>query len=263
MTDFRNTPKIIGLLVLLQIYNYCGATPEMLEALKHNTDRWIEIKQRLSEEQINWESEKEILRNSLVTLQDSKKKLEDRIQLSELETQSTKQEIESAQAQMEEVKQTTEQLNEDVVAYENRILQMSSLFPDPLREELQTNLAKIPKERSERDAAGLAHRLLNVVTVMTAIDEFNNEVHEVHTIRETENGALDLQILYWGLAGAYACDATGSQAWRLTPGEEQWDWIPIHSQAANVRKLFEVYEKSTDPELIAVPFVLQTEEISL
>lgn len=233
---------------------------EELKTLKANTDRWIEVQSRLAREASAWELEKEVLRQSILTLETSRETIRAGAEFHAGEARRLEKDNASAQERLAAMEATQAGLREKIEVFEGRVLALARRLPPPLRDRLQPFLAKVGTGR--RDATGnLPVRLQNVVAILTLIDEFNGELNLSHAIREMENGeVVEVRMLFWGLGAGYAMDKTGSRAWVLAPGEDDWEWRPAGEHAAAIGQLFAVYDKRVDPMLVAAPFALEETE---
>ena len=227
-----------------------------LDTLKRNTERWIETRQRLSEEQAAWEVEKQVLANGIDTLKATRNTLTGDALANADESRKIDEALLDAKARLGRLEDASELLLSQIIKYESRILSILPSLPPPLSEELAPFMAKLPSPGATSDLAP-PHRLQNVVAITTLIDEFNNDLRLNHAIRElNEGGASEVRILYWGLAAGFAIDGTGTRAWSLAPSESGWIWQASEQEIHNVKKLFEVYDKIEDPVLIGVPIAI-------
>lgn len=253
------TPRLAPLLLLLLASNTLHAPQGLareLETLKSVTEKWIQLRNQISKEQASWTTEKELLQGSVNTLESTKTILEEDVKLLELKTGELQSEIAEAKQTIEVYERSNAFLLNQVANYESRLRNRAPLLPDPLNETLGPLLRKIPD--TEGAAPPLPNRLQNVVAIATLIDEFNNDLTLTHTIKELDDGsAIEVRVLYWGLAGAYACNADGSKAWILQPSTADWTWIEAKENPADIKRLFDVYDKTIDPTLANVPFAFQ------
>ena len=227
-----------------------------LDALKRNTERWIETRQRLSEEQAAWEVEKQVLANGIDTLRATRDALAADALVHSNENQKIDDALLDAKERFARLEDASELLLSQIIKYESRILSILPSLPPPLSEELAPFVAKLPSPDATSDIAP-PHRLQNVVAITTLIDEFNNDLHLNHAIRELDDGgATEVRTLYWGLAAGFAIDGSGTRAWSLAPSESGWVWRASEQDVPKMMKLFEVYDKIQDPALIGVPITL-------
>lgn len=235
------------------------ASPE-LQTLKKDTEHWIEIRSRLAVERNEWETEKSLLKDSIATLNSSVELIEDTVEANRVRNRNLAKGTAAAKKAVDRLQQTEEILVSRVSEYEARLLGLARRLPPPLADKLQPLLAKISATGSTNPAP-TPTRLQNVVAIMTLIDEFNNSLTFANTIKEFDaNQAIEARVLYWGLAGGYAIDAQATKAWILAPARDGWTWTSAPQSAPSIKQLFDVYDKTSDPFLVPVPFKLQDDE---
>lgn len=231
-----------------------------LDILKNNTDRWIDIRSRSAKEAAQWEADKTILAATITTLTSSEEAVERSLAYFGEQFDKLAKETEAERERLAGHAETNAFLAEKIFAYEQRIKQLVPKLPQPLIDQLQPLLGKVSSQE-DAPTAPLPNRLQNLVAIMTLIDEFNNRVTLSHTIKTLESGeSLDVRVLYWGLAIAYAVNGDGTRAWVLSPDQSGWSWRDATANAVEVKRLFDVYDKHVDPVMVSLPFAFQEEE---
>lgn len=227
-----------------------------LDILKQNTDRWIDIRSRASKEEAAWIADQVILGETIKTLEASRAALEGSVEYHQAQSRDIAAQSAEAEAKLAAFEQSNAFLAENVHRYEQRLSRLAPSLPQPLLDSIQPLIAKFPPAADDASTP-LPNRLQNVVAVMTMIDEFNNQLTLANTIRTLENGdAIEVRVLYWGLAAAYAASADAAQAWILRPSPDGWTWNPAPAEALAISQLFDVYDKRVDPALVPIPFHL-------
>lgn len=226
---------------------------EKLDTLKAKTDRWIEVQQRLATERSQWLGDKALLANTVAALEASRDSLSQRIELLELERLKSSDARAAAEAQLEDHQAGEAALEQRLAAFERRAEALGESLPDPLKEKLGPALQKLRAD-GRGDRFGASARIQNLLAILAQVDEFNNSIAYSHVIRETEGGeTIDVRVMYWGLAFAYAINGDGTRAWMVQPGPDGWQWSAQDKSAPALAALFEVYEKTATPELVSAP----------
>lgn len=229
-----------------------------LDALKDSTERWIQTRNRISKDRSDWIAEKELLQGSIDTLESTQEILTENVEVLQMQSSKLAGEIETAKSKLESYQATNALILSQVTRYESQILDLAKKLPTPLLDEIRPLLRKIPSENAGNTP--VPNRLQNVVAITTLIDEFNNDLTLSHSIKTLEDGnAIEVRILYWGLAGAYATNTDGSKAWIVTPADDGWVWNASGEYASTIKSLFDVYDKTVDPVLVQIPFSFQAE----
>ncbi|MDQ8186346.1 DUF3450 family protein [Pelagicoccus sp. SDUM812002] len=224
-----------------------------LDSLKDLTDRWIQTRNRISKEKSQWVIEKELLEGSVDTLSSTQEILSENVEILEMQSREATDAISEAEAKVAQFEETNTTVLAQVSVYEDRIRRLAERLPPPLLDEIAPLLRKIPDQESS--STPVPNRLQNVVAISTLIDEFNNDLTLAHTIKELDDGSIiEVRVLYWGLAGAYASNLDGTKAWVISPTTSSWKWTPAGTNSLAIKSLFDVYDKTIDPALVGVPF---------
>lgn len=232
---------------------------EELDTLKKSTERWIEVRSRLSKDRSDWENEKQLLRATIDTLTSTRNALKENVEILEMETKSLTEKIQESQDAVETYEATNDIILQAIGGYETRVKELARWLPSPLLDEINPLLRKIPSAADHTVPA--PNRLQNVVAIATLIDEFNNDLTLTHTIKTLDNGeVIDVRVLYWGLATAYASNANGDRAWIVKPAADEWQWVAVTDNALAIKQLFEVYDKTIDPVAVEVPYSFARKE---
>lgn len=225
--------------------------------LKSQADRWIELEIQIAAERNQWESEKEILQNSRDVLQKEQEALEAKLEANELATSLFRARFESAEANLAQLEAAHELLRTQGAAVESRLRSLLPRLPEPLRASVDPQFLKLDNRTGE-NAISVSEATQTLVAILSTVDRFNNSLTLTHQLRTNAAGEiLDVKVLYWGLALAYAVDARGEGAWMLVPGPDGWEWQDQRENASAISALMAVYEKQQSPRLIALPASLQ------
>lgn len=244
----------VGLLALAVLLpTLFSAESDDLDGLKSQADRWIELELRIAREKDQWRSEKEVLEDSRDVLQKEQIALQAKLEANELATRLFRTRFESAEAELAEHEEAQELLRARGDALEARLRSVLPRLPEPLRESIDPQLSKL-ENRDGEDAISVSQATQTLVSVLSTIDRFNNTLTLTHQLRADATGeTIDVKVLYWGLALAYAVDARGEDAWLLVPGADGWEWRDQKANAAEITALMAIYEKQQNPRLVALP----------
>lgn len=256
-----NLNRLAALFIFSSCILLSDTTSEELDSLKSATERWIDVRNRLSKEQAEWKTEKSMLASTIDTLEATKQSLSEKVDLLEIESAKLTGESDTANVKLEDLLTTDSLVLEKVSEVEKRILDIAKRLPQPLIDKIAPLLRKIPT--TESTSVSATNRLQNAVAIATQIDEFNNNLTLAHTIRSIDNGdAIEVRVLYWGIATAFAVSSDGSKAWILSPSEDSWVWQVANEESPAIKNLFAVYDKTIDPTMVSVPISFSDSEIA-
>lgn len=243
----------MALAVFLPSLALFSAESEDLDGLKSQADRWIELELRTAAEKNQWRSAKEVLEDSRTVLQKEKAALEAKLEANELATRLFRTRYETAEAELAEHEAAQTLLRSRGDAVEARLRNVLPRLPEPLRDMIDPQLSKL-ENRDGENAISVSQATQTLVSVLSTIDRFNNTLTLTHQLRANAAGeTVDVRVLYWGLAVAYAVDARGENAWMLVPGADGWDWHDQNANAAEITALMAIYEKQQNPRLVVLP----------
>ena len=227
------------------------------EVWKVKTDQWIELEQRIATEQNDWLADKEVMEASRTVLQREQVALKSRLEANELAQSLFHQRLKSLEQELATQNEARALLTRGLEKEEARIRMILDRLPEPLRERLaplQLRLGPGPDDQP----VSVSERVQTVISMLSAIDQFNGTVTLTHHLRTNEVGVeKDVEVLYWGLAMGYAVDRTGQQGWLSLPSPDGWNWQEAHDAAPRIRELIEIHKRKRSPGLVSLPAILQ------
>jgi len=249
----------IPLIVVYLVTVLCVAVADTdtADAWKTKTNEWLKLEQRLAADSRDWLSEKETLEASRTVLEHEQAKLKERLESNELAGALFRKRRMELEAELATQKEAKGQLNEGLDEIEARLGQLYTLWPPPLQERISPLVARL-RAGTEDNPVTVSERTQTVISILSAIDQFNNTVTLTHHLRPNEGGGeVDVQVLYWGLAMGYGVDAARNRAWTLNPSDDGWVWSELAGAGPRVRELLEIYERTRSPALVQLPARLQ------
>jgi len=225
---------------------------DLIDEIESDTDRWIELQSALSKESARWESEKELLENSIRVLNTEKEVIEGSLESNRLASELY---LKNQSSLVEEIGQRKAALgvaSEVLSDYREKVESIIARLPEPIREEVAALAVKLDSEVEDSEGT-VAGRMQSLISILAMVDQFNNSLTLTHQIREGANGrSFDTRVLYWGLSMGFAVDRSGELAWRLIPGEGGWTWEDASGEAASIKTLLDIYENDQRPSLVSL-----------
>lgn len=249
------TPRRLFLFVLGAVASLPLGAAEAgaVDETKQQADRWIELEMRIANERNEWRTQKQILETSREVLQREQTSLQSKLEANELATSLFRTRFEAAEAELAQHETAHETLNARCAELQERLGQLRPHLPQPLLDKIDPMWTKLENHNAE-DPISVSERIQNIVGILSAIDQFNNNLTLTHELRENAAGEkLDIKVLYWGLAVAYAVDARREGAWVVVPTDSGWEWRDQRANAAEIAALIAIYEKQQSPGLITLP----------
>lgn len=223
-----------------------------LDEARSAVSEWVAVEKLISEERSDWNAEREIISDMISLLKQEKQSLAERIELAKSATSEADKKRSSLVEQREEFIAAMDFLGEHVSKLEQKIVELHAKFPPPLQEEVSVSFNRMPKPGVE-SRLSISQRLQTIVVVLSQADKFNGGVQVVSKIQELDSGPAEVEILYFGLGGAFFQDKTGKYAGVGYPGASGWEWKETPESAAAISDLFAVYQGGAEARFVRLP----------
>ncbi|MEO0509749.1 MAG: DUF3450 family protein [Verrucomicrobiota bacterium] len=213
---------------------------------------WVETRKAISETKAEWAAEKQIVSDLIQLLEIEKEKYETGIEeLGDSDNATDKLRTE-LNADKERLLAANEALETFMPDLESKVKSLLSLLPEPLVQELDPLIRRLPEEDA-KTRMPVSQRLLTVVGVLNKIDKFNTGITIKSEIRSVGGGSSEVTTLYFGLSGAYFSNDSGSYAGTGTPGPDGWVWTEDSSIANDIVALIKSYEGASEAKFVELP----------
>lgn len=223
-----------------------------LDEARSAVSEWVAVEKLISEERSDWNAEREIVADMIALLKQEKESLVERIKLAEAATSEADVKRSALTEQREEFIEAMDFLGGHVSKLEQKITELHGKFPPPLQEEVSISFNRIP-EAGVESRLSISQRLQTIVVVLSQADKFNGGVQVVSKIQELDSGPAEVEILYFGLGGAFFQDKTGKYTGVGYPGSDGWEWKETPESADAISDLFSVYQGTTEAKFVRLP----------
>ena len=243
--------------LLLSLATITTVTPSLgttIRDMQEELTTWVETKKVTAEAKSIWESEKVIVADLISLLEQEKEKLTARIAKLEANTDSTDTLRTKLNADKEALLTSTKALELVVPDLEDQLRSLIVKLPEPLLEEIQPLLLRLPKPE-EDTRMSISQRLLTVVGTLNKIDKFNTGITLTSEIRSIGDKSLEVKTLYYGLAGAYFASESAGYAGIGTPSEAGWEWVERPEYKKQIINLIDTYEGAREATFVELPVV--------
>lgn len=226
------------------------------EAERDALKEWVRLQSVISSEESQWKAEKEILADRIALFRAEKERLQQRIK----EAREGRDEVDKKRAEINEqreaLKEVMTAVEEPLATYEKQIHDLHPTFPDPLKEEVQKLYQRIPAPGETSDFA-VTERLQAVVGLLNFADKFNTGVQREAEIRNIDGRQIEVETLYFGLAGAYFSDPQSKHTGVGGPAENGWQWQETPAAADAIARLMSVYSGTREAVFSPVPVSIE------
>jgi hypothetical protein len=228
-----------------------------LNEARSTLDKWVETRQLISKTKIDWQSDKELLEQTIQLFERELKDVEDK--MSKLDTNSAQVEKERTQAEasLASSNQAFDKAKQFATETEGKITQLVPKLPAPLQEVLRPLLARMPTNSVDTKMQA-TDRIQALVLISNELDKFNNAVSIFSEKRKNNKGEeVAVETVYVGLGAAYFVNEIGDFAGMGSPGQNGWEWTTKPELASPVREVIRIYRNEHPARFVALPVAIK------
>lgn len=219
--------------------------------LQEKLRQWVETQRLISEEQIDWEAQKQSLSDLNALRQQEVAQLDELIEaagtrLSDAETR--REELNVEEGKLREQRDTWEKSIGELEAAARELLPK---FPAPLKKQLSSAIKNL--EAGPQADTPLQNRYRDVLAVLIEAQAFDSRLTLETQMREFGGETVEVEVLYLGLARAYYTDRSGKHAGMGQPGQDGWQWSQQGGLASSIRRTIDIFQKRVTPQLVELP----------
>lgn len=224
-----------------------------LQSSLDRVGQWIEAEQNLAELQQEWAVEQAAL-NDLIRLREVELKgIAERLERIQDAADAVDEERRARGAELEQLKSVESALLSVMVQLEATLRALIPQLPPPLQREIQPLTSRLPTA-DQPSKQTVAQRMPVVIGILTQIEKYNDTVDVASEIRDVEGQRIQVEVIYFGLAGAFWVDRQGTKAGTGVPGEQGWAWRREDALAPAVSSAIQMYRKQTNlVEFVPLP----------
>lgn len=241
-------------LYLLLLTSSAGAA-DSVETVQKSVGEWAKLRTETVRLQTEWQWQRDTLEASLSALTA-------RITTLEQERDTLQATIKQEGAGSTDLTARNKEAGDAMAVIEQRLQQVTqqllkvrAFLPPRLSQALELPYRSITDEK-----LGPAERMQHVVTIFNRCSAFNKSItvgEEALALDGGDNARL-LEVIYWGLAFAYALDRSGDKAYYGHPGPAGWTWEPRPEVAVDIARMIEIHAETGDPLFVEVPAQVST-----
>ncbi|MEM9159878.1 MAG: DUF3450 family protein [Verrucomicrobiota bacterium] len=232
----------------------CGfsLSAQSLDDARSIVSEWVEVEKTISEERAEWKDEEALIVDMIALLETEKTNLEEKIEAAEEGASEADKKRQALVEESDEYRAAVGTLSDSIVAMEATVIALHQQFPSPLQEEVSKLYTRIP-QGGEETRLSVSQRLQSVIAILSQADKFNGGVQLVSDIQQLDSGQAEVDVLYFGLAGAFFQDREGTYVGVGFPSSEGWVWEETPEKATEIAKVFAVYAGEMQAEFVNLP----------
>ncbi|MCI0746662.1 MAG: DUF3450 domain-containing protein [Verrucomicrobia subdivision 3 bacterium] len=243
------------LVAMISAGSACAQTP--LADTRSTLEKWVETRQLVSKAKADWQSDKELLQQTIGLFERELRTIED--QISKVITNSTQVDKERAEAEalQKAAKESLERTRQFAAGFEGELARIAPRLPAPLQDILKPLLNRLPSDPANTKMSA-AERVQVVIGILNELDKFNNGVSIFSEKRKNDKGVeLAVETVYLGLGAAYFVSDSGDFAGTGTPGPGGWEWTIKPQVGSSVREIIRIYKNERPARFVPLPAVIK------
>lgn len=212
--------------------------------------RWVQLRTEAGRIESDWQWQRSVLRTTQEALQYKVRRLEAERELEK-----------AAQEQLDRdhsARSAENQTQQDILAAVDRELKELSARAVALQRWLPPRLAtavELPLRSLADPDLPPSDRMQVLATFQNRCSQFNRVVtysEEVLVLKDHDQPRV-MEVLYWGLAAAYALDRERNLAYSGFPSDAGWTWEPLPEAASDISRLIAVHRDELPPTFVDLP----------
>jgi hypothetical protein len=230
------------------------------EELRTSIREWVETKQKIQQEENDWSRDQEVLQNYKEGLETEIASLKEQIASAKIRKEGADKESLEKVGERDRYLAAKTELTAIVRSLEESLSAKITSFPEPLAKESKVAQGIEDLKRDialplEKRGDGVSKRLLNIVNLLTEAEKFQQTVHvrpELH--KDSQGREFNVQVVYFGLAIAYAVNEDGTFALVGRPDAQGWKFEEKPDLATDISNLLSATTGEADATFINLPF---------
>ena len=195
-----------------------------MNSMRIALEKWVETKKLISEETQKAKEQKVLLKERIKLMESQVANVRENIDETKKEIATAEEKGGSLDSENNRLKGAVDFLHSHVAGLEKSTLTLLGKSPAPLQEKVAFLSQQIPTDPN-KTSLSLSIRYQNLIGVLSAINNFNNEITLTTEVREwKDKKSVEVKVIYFGLGQAYFCNKDGSIGGIGYPSGDDWIW---------------------------------------
>jgi hypothetical protein len=228
---------------------------DVLETAQRTAIEWVKLREETARLENEWAQERDLMQATIPALEARWRMLEEKRKLTEEQTATARREVDDEGAKARALAASLEKSKERLQQASAALLQMRPSLPPRLSRALELPFASLADE-----ALSPAERMRTVITVLDRCAQFNGAITLSEEALVVDGaGEKVMEVLYWGLARAYAVDRAGKTAYVGRPSDKRWIWEAQPEAVEKISAAMAVYRDQMEPRFLTLPVKMDRE----
>lgn len=243
----------VGCLSLLLLADVVVA--EALRALESQVLRLADLQRTEWSARQDWQSQRQLLQDQLAMLQKQSAALAAALAAQQQETAAVATGNAAVVAELSALQARLGELRAALLLQNDVLLALRRRLPPDLRRQLQDVFARLEHPTDQEPAlTALPGILQTQLSVLTEIAQYDHGIHLTkEVLPDTDGQRCEYDVMYFGLAVAYALSAGGDRAGMGVPTADGWEWRWQDEWIPAVAQAMAVARKEQPAQLLRLP----------
>jgi hypothetical protein len=236
------------------------ANPTATESdLRSIVSEWVETMRKIQKEEDDWARDQEVLQHYKEGLEREIADLRQKIADAEIRKAGADKESLAQSAERDRLAAAKDSLAVTLRGLEEQLVAALPLMPSPLLSEAKVaqgveELRKSINLPEEKRGDNVSKRLLNVINLLSEAEKFQQTVSLRNELHRDGNGReFNMQVVYFGLAAAYAVNEESTFALVGKPDQAGWRFEERPDLATEIRRLIDATTGDAEAAFIQLP----------
>ena len=231
------------------------------EELRTSVKEWIETMQKIQVEEDSWEKDREVLKGYKEGLEKEIEDLKEQIERAKTRKEGGDTQSLDKLSERDRYAAAQEELARQLRVLEEGLAAKLPIFPEPLKQQAKVALAIETLQKGlllppEKRAEDVSKRLFNAAELLADVEKFQQGVHVHPELRKDSQGReFKVQVVYFGLAMAYAVNEDGSFALTGRPQADGWKFTERNELAPQIQQLVTSATSEKDATFSQLPLI--------
>ena len=242
--------------IAIPLLTFGASEREQVETTKEILSKWVETRQLISRTKQDWESDREVLRQTISMFERELAAVNEQFASTEKSHAQIEKERAELLAQNEALDAANARAKDLLAPSEAQVRKLANSLPAPLRSKIEPLLVRIP-EAPEETKLSAAERMQTLIGIISEVEKFNGSITVNSEIQKNAQGEeVQVKTMYLGLAQAYWVDKSG-RAGVGVPGPDGWEWSEKPDLARPINRAIAIYENSQPAAFVSLPVTLK------
>ena len=251
----------IKIYIIFPLFFYFSILKLFANPLIQNTQmhikEWVLTEKLISEEQFDWEAERELLNDSIYLLENKIQIIDHSLDVAKEALANSRLQGDFLDKKSESLKKSFQLLKNELIQIETQLLKLFAVLPQSLQNQCFEEQRKLLRDPEVAHLPEI-ERLEIVLEMLKKIEAFNQNINVFFELHQMPDGQIvEVQVLYIGLGAAFFIDNKAQYAGWLHSTHQGWIPELNSSIASEIRNAIDAYERNNTSRFVELTVNLE------